>query len=153
MSAFVVGSETMDRCVRAICAKDQYGQVVPQFAGLYTSEAKNRTEIGRRLFTLNVEAVMQRYPGCKDKPADMPGPTAPIPAAKLPARYTYEGSAIPASTRELPALVKALQCLRYQCNEGDVDKSPLYAELAAAIAALCEHIVEALPAYEGAPWG
>lgn len=153
MSAFVVDPDTMNRCVRAICAKGQYGQIIDTFAGLGTSDPKNRTEIGRRLFALNVEAVMQRYDDTQDNPADMPGPIEPIPAAQLPKRYVYRGGAVPPNAREMAGLVKALRCLRYQCSGGDVGETPLFAELANAIGAVCEHIVASMPEYERAAWG
>jgi hypothetical protein len=152
MSAFVVGSDTMDKCVAIICARGQYGQTIPVFAGVETAKNSAKTEIGRRLFTLNIEAVQQRYPDTIDKPKDMPGPIEPIPAHRLAAEYVYAGPSRLGFVDAI-ACVKSLQCLRYQCCEGDVDKSELYAELIRAIGAICEAIVEAMPDYERAPWG
>lgn len=49
--------------------------------------------------------------------------------------------------------VKQLQCLLYQCSEGDVPDSPLFQAMQKLSGDLCESIVRRLPAYERAPWG
>jgi hypothetical protein len=150
MSAFVVDTGTMNRCVRTLCAKGRYGQVIRNFAGIATDAPNAATEIGRRLFTLNIEAVTQRYPDCEDKPEDLPGTDG---CASYPATYRYRGSRIPPTSREMVAGIKALQCLRYQCSEGNVPETPLYREMVTTIGELCENIVETMPEYEAAPWG
>lgn len=151
MSAFVVDTECMDRCVRTICAKGTYVQIIPVFAGIDTSLVGAHKAIGRRLFTLNVEAVQQRYPDTLDNPSNMPGPHG---AAALPFNYRYSGNKAAPSHRDLIHGVKSLVCLSYQCAEGDVpDKANLYAELEAAIGTVSCVIVKQLPEYEKAPWG
>jgi hypothetical protein len=153
MSAFVVDTDTMDRCVRAICARGKYGQVIPHFAGLDTSKPNSLTDIGRRLYTLNVEAVQQRYPDTIDSPDDMPGPIEPIPAAQLPHRYTHTQGKHVIDFDAAVGCLKSLHCLQYQCTEGDADESGIFAELSKAIGTFADHLIQSLPAYERAPWG
>ena len=152
MSAFVIDKQTMDRVVSGICAKERVnGQVIRRFSGLDTTIRTNGTEIGRRLFTLNIEAVTQRYGD-----DDLPGPcdvngksTARLDAAR------YVWAAHPANDQEtMIRSMKAMQCLSYQCAEGDVpERAALYRELKAAIGELAEAIVEKMPTYSAAPWG
>jgi hypothetical protein len=145
MSAFVIDEGTMNRVVRAICHKNRYGQVIRKFMGIDTSERDAPTRIGRLLFTLNIEAVMQRYPDCEEKPGKLPGSyDAPV----LP--QTYRAKINPMGT--LVDGYKAVRCLIYQCSEGDVDQSECYRALDAAAGEIAHCIVSGLPAYEAAGW-
>jgi hypothetical protein len=150
MSAFVIDTDAMDRAVQAICAAGRHGMIVGKFDGIDTSASDAGTLIGRRLFTLNIEAVMQRYPDTQDNPDDMPGT---VGCAEYPTTYRFNGrpgARLPAG--RLVAGFKALQGLRYQCSEGDVKGTPLYRELTDVIGTIAADIVERLPAYEAAPW-
>lgn len=49
--------------------------------------------------------------------------------------------------------IKSMQCLLYQCSEGDVGTQPLYKALADTIDRCCSHVVSALPEYDKAKWG
>ena len=150
LRAFVVGSGTMDRVVWAICARGADGCRIRRFAGVPTNAANARTEIGRRLFAMNVEAVLRQH---VDAPGGRGGPPRTREAASLAAAYTYRGPAEPPSPGELVACFKAMQCLGQQCDEGDLGETGLHKELAAATRAVACAIVEAMPEYEAAPWG
>lgn len=151
MSAFVVDRKCMDRCVRTLTARGRYGQILRSFARIDTSQPGAADEIGRRLFTLNVEAVMQRYPDTQDNPGSLPGDSmAPRHAASY--RAPQRGPA-KLGRAELVDGAKALSCLAYQCAEGNVPESGLFQELEAAIGAVCKEIVSSLPEYESAAWG
>jgi hypothetical protein len=52
-----------------------------------------------------------------------------------------------------PCAAKMMQCLRYQCAEGDIPEEPLFKALASAIAAECESYVNGLDEYDACPWG
>jgi hypothetical protein len=150
MSAFVISEQTMLRCVRAITARGHYGMHLRTFAGIATDAPEAATAIGRRLFTLNIEAVQQRYPDTQDNPANMPGSMG---CAALP--LTFNARRITArrvTPADLIDGIKALQALRYQCSEGDVPGAGLYAELGAAIGALAVEVVATLPEYQKASW-
>ena len=149
MSAFVIQPQTMTAAVRGICAT--FGRypdyVVGLFDGIDTSRAEAPTLIGRRLYTLNIEAVTQRYPDTQDNPADLPGA-----AYQIARTFTARPLGRVARPSEMIASLKALHCLRYQCAEGDVPKTALYAEITAAIGRMADAIVSEMPAYENAAW-
>lgn len=156
MSAFVVGEDTMLRVVRGICAQSKYGPIVRQFAGFDTQTADAPTKIGRKLFAMNIEAVKQRYPDCRAKPADMPGPIGDDDKSLAPKlARCFKASCVPnkPDRAEMVAVYKAMSCLEYQCSEGNIPETPLFAELTKATAAVAESIVRELPEYGAAPWG
>ena len=142
MSAYVVDARTMDYAVDAITHRRRsYGPTIARFAEIETAAPDAATAIGRALFAMNIEAVQQHYPDTRRDPSNLPGPGAG--AEKLGSTYRH--------TRRLPlslvAGLKRLTELRYQCPEGDVYKSPLYAELERAIGTIALAIVEDLPGY------
>lgn len=147
MSAFVVEDATIDRIVTWID-----GRLVRDHLWLYGEWAKEmghefgQTEygtdrlvyvpnlaqtIGQRLLAMNVAAVNARYGEAGD--VDV-----------------YDWHMRPAGQ---VAVVKAMQCLRYQCSEGDVPNWPLYHLLDKTTAYLAEKIVGGMPEYEKAAWG
>jgi hypothetical protein len=148
MSAFVIGADTMHRVVRLIVR----GGCAANFAGHGTDlgPARNADLIGRALFAMNIEAVTQRYPECKDHPEIMPGWTG---CEAMPTTYTFNDNWTPLGRKERIIDYKAAKCLRYQCSEGNVPETALYRELEALLAANAEEIVTNLPEYEAASWG
>jgi hypothetical protein len=134
MSAFVVEPDTLSRVAWAAehYAPPRWRQRVTELLGLPCDETWG-VELQRALHRLNVSAVCQRYP------------------ADRPEQYPFRvGHEVP------PTLIqgyKALQCLVYQCYEGDVPGTPLYGALVDLEHVLAARIVSELPAYEAAPWG
>lgn len=158
MSAFVVDTATMDRCVTGLLAKTKSGYIFRRFLDVHTDDHEAGTQIGRRLFTLNIEAVQQRYPDTLDNPNSLPGScdedgnsTVLSDAATYAfARKDWRSGT---SRKALCDSYKALTCLRYQCSEGNVPERPEYVALSEAIGELASAIVESLPEYEAAAWG
>ena len=145
MSAFVIDTNTMDRCVRTIMGNGRYGTFCNTFG---TGSAE---WIGRQLFEMNIEAVMQRYPDCRDTPDNMPGWQGCETMAE-----TYQAPRLASGRLMRPALCdgyKALTCLRYQCSEGNVTETVLYKKLCECIADVANEIVTGLPEYDAAVWG
>lgn len=151
MSAFVIDEATMHRVVQGICARGRYGRIVRQFAGISTDSPGAAIEIGRRLFTLNIEAVMQRYPDCQNDPSHLPGEAG---CQHYPQIYLAPALRTgPCGRALLVDSFEAMCCLRYQCSEGDVPEgASLYRELNGAIGAVACEIVQGLPEYEAAGW-
>jgi hypothetical protein len=154
MSAYVIDSATMGRVLRGLFARNHYGQIVPLFDGEHTDPGDRRsadpTELGRKLFAMNVEAVTQRYPDCRENPENLPGPHG---AERLATEYCAPSViGYRRDAAELTDFYKAIQCLLYQCSEGDVFESPLFLELQRAAATLACAIVELSPAYQRAGW-
>ena len=133
MSAFIVSKETMDLAVTAIFKSEAVSTVRPnqlwRFNGMF-----NSTLLGRRLYEMNLEAVLQRY---RDDTKDSaPGP---CDISDIHENYVFTDP----SERETDDMdwyhaVReggdpfkiALECLSYQCAEGDVpDTWPEYKQI------------------------
>jgi hypothetical protein len=125
MSAFIVSTDCMDRVVDAI-KKFHRGA----FDGLAVDAAEFGTQIGRKLYDLNVEAVNCRYGEAVEPPCYHYSPTSP----------------------EKIVAYKAIRCLLYQCSEGDIDERPLFKELARFSDQLAHKIAWEHPQWENAPW-
>jgi hypothetical protein len=89
--------------------------------------------LGRELYAMNARAVAARY---RDRVVVGDGST-----------YRYS----PRVPTPIEAL-KALECLRCQCTEGDMDRETLYSRLTDRINDLRADIVRELPEYSVAPW-
>ena len=127
MSAYFVEQPTVDAAVTAIIR-----------AGVLMSldEANN---IGRALWTLNAEAVQARY---GDRAEEL------VEGAQEIAAYRWTNRNEPT-----PVLFKSLECLLYQCNEGNVPEAELYQKADAIRQALERAGAKTAPEYEAAPWG
>jgi hypothetical protein len=125
MSAFIVSKSTMDLALMAI-RKSNHNFKIGRHRDL------SMTAIGRRLYQMNLEAVMQRYP--YDTKDTAPGPcdisdihnlyifTEIDDVGKADAGWIVDPG-------DDPTLL-ALRCLRYQCSEGDVpDTWPEYQQI------------------------
>jgi hypothetical protein len=139
MSAFIVSKECMDRAVAGLVSLQ-----TRELAGVDVLGAPDRqlalTDIGRKLFAMNVRAVNGRYPN--HSPQSTPD-------------YAYQGPTH--ATEHVPADVlvlryKALQCLVYQCSEDATIGDPYLGELNTSANRLAARIVSMLPAYNKAPW-
>jgi hypothetical protein len=126
MSAFIVDSTTMDKVVAAVLSRYE-GRT---FAGVPVS-CETAEAIGQALFQLNFDAVNQRYGEQNQSP-----------------EYKWRLS----HATDIQQF-KAVQCLSYQCAEGDVPERPLYRELEDLERLMAAEIIRHLPAYEHAPWG
>lgn len=123
MSAYLVTAETINCC----CA----GWRLPYDRQI--DDCAEFDDIGRRLWAMNAEAVGQRY----EEEAEPP----PFLFSYRPAKYS------PAQ------ILKCLECLRYQCSEGDIDQRPLYAELEQKMYRWAQHIANETAEYKAAQWG
>jgi len=122
MSTFTVSTRTINRCVSGMYRHWQGGDA--------------ETLLGQRLMRLNRAALDERYPGRHD---DM--------KASQPEIEGYRHS--PQAPNPYLFLV-ALECLLYQCSEGEVVKDPLYAEVECAVNHWRGTILSAIPEYKPA---
>jgi hypothetical protein len=128
MSAFVVDLSTMQKVVHGICGQWTVESPIrglvflsEWFLGERVNTHKAATRLGRRLFTLNIEAVMQAYPDCQDNPMNLPGPHGIFKDAQ-----SFEAGVVPiiATVDRAARCFDAIETLAYQCSEGDVVYSP-----------------------------
>ena len=122
MSAFIVSTETMQRVVHAWPDNG----LLP-----HRTSCESLDALGARLFAMNARAVSARY-----------GEPEEVPAF----RYRPLGAVHPMHQ------LKAVECLLYQCSEGNVPNEDDFLALEGLAAKLREKIVNALPSYSEAPW-
>lgn len=149
MSAFVVGAECINRVIYGLRLME-----MPREAG------ESESEFGRRLLALNMAAVNQRYPTMAE--AD---------TREYGWRFDYEYRE-PGAIDGVPSAVagwKALECLIYQCSEGNIPETALYQLLEKYKQAMESRILQKrnvgrrqserynsvwdLPEIQRAPWG
>lgn len=141
MSAFIVPQKTMHNAVMAVA--DQGGGLLDAFG----VGPLDTDRLGRALYSLNIEAVHQRYPDTVDNPVTLPGEAG---CERWPETYRHRLTAVSMSS---VARYKALSCLIYQCAEGSVIETAQYEALQAIKARLAHRIISKLPEYEAIEWG
>lgn len=137
MSAFIISKETMDRALNGLRNAHNY---LGHTNMLETDEFGLMNKIGRDLFKLNEDAVEQRYPN--DDWLSRPDGINDSDVYEFDINHC-----------SVIASYKALQCLVYQCCEGDIPESPMFKRLEEASACLGKEIIQKLPEYNSAPWG
>lgn len=135
MSAFVVRTETINAIVAFLFDAGTYHQPLRRLEVFPPADVKSPAGLGRAFYDMNVKAVRQRYGERADEMSAI--------------GYHYRAVAAP----DPIVALKMLDCLRYQCTEGDVPETELYRALTAAIAETGCAIARGLPEYEKAPWG
>jgi hypothetical protein len=124
MSAFVIDEQTMHDAIRVLFGS---GEAVAILDAANVRGMAMETWLGRRLFAMNIEAVWQRYPDCRDQPMNTPGPG--IDFADWPSTYVYTGAATsePLTPDDWARGEEAVSSLAYQSGEGNVpDTWPEY---------------------------
>lgn len=125
MSCFIVSKKTMAKAVLSCWMK--------------TGCAHSYEDLWTHFYRLNYEAYQARYPSTERKHPDEI-------AADHPVWYIGRRT-------EAPERLKAVQCVLYQCDEGDnLPSSGWRCYLEAAKAALIHEVLNLLPAYVAAPW-
>lgn len=125
MSAFIVGDETIDRILSYL--KTHNTQSI-ELKGV------DITKFGRKLLSMNIDAVNQRYGG------------------------EYTGNEVKNYTFNMVDVspvqaFKSLRCFLYQCSEGNVPKRKLYKTMDKLSDEISYEIVTSLPEYENGRWG
>jgi hypothetical protein len=138
MSAFIVEDKTINRVVTFL-GTDREGdwlrRQVQEHLGLDLTTGVGRETLGQLMFSLNCDAVNQRY-----------GENQAQEFRPLDYKYRME-----ISCNRIQAF-KSLQCWHYQCSEGDIDQNPLYQTMERIQGALAEIIVTRLDAYDKLAW-
>ena len=125
MSAYIVTNEAMDRFLTA------YAET------RYTPPTHDElTDLGRKLFKLNTQAVNYRYDERKHAP-----------------RYSYLHNGMIRGKLMLVRGFKAGHCLHYQCSEGRFPGTRMYRAIEDMTASIASTIIDSMPEYQAAPWG
>jgi hypothetical protein len=136
MSAFVVEKETIDRVMWGLKYLSETS------LGNTNYELSDLDRIGANLWNLNVRAVAYRY-------------RLTDPTETSPRQYRYGGSLLfQQSIAHKVACLKAMECLIYQCTEGEqFETDPYFVMMEKAIQKMACAIVHDMPEYEKANWG
>jgi len=128
MSSFLVSEKTLYSAMKGI--------LHCKYSKLYkdVNKPKGISTVFMALNTLNSLALKVRY---NEEPA--PG-------------YLYCGIKLSETSRNKIQCLKSLQCLIYQCSEGEVVKTGLYKKLVEVQNDLQDLIIRDLPEYEQAVW-
>lgn len=129
MSAFIVTNSTIDQII-SFCANRENQNHIKMPCLL--DSAKGRNLFGQKLLDMNITAVNVRYPETPSKCQ----------------RYRFsENTASPVQT------LKSLQCLLYQCAEGDTPETDLYKKMDSLAGKIAMFIVTQSPEYQAVTWG
>ena len=137
MSAFMVSDKTINQIVTHLKDdRESASRVRCELQEHFDIDPKMMPEVlGELLFKLNIDGVNSRY-----------GENEAQEFRPLDYKFKY------ALASRVVAL-KALQCWKYQCSEGDVVETKLYKIMEDYENALCHAIVRGLPEYENSEWG
>jgi hypothetical protein len=130
MSAYIISKETMDIVVAAASC-----------SGLCAMT--KRSDLGRRLFAMNADAIRVRYSDCQEVDG-MPGP---CDISNIHDNYFYTA---PTSGLDNAQMQKSVDNLKYQCSEGNVPERELYAALQELSDKFKPRVTEA--AWKAAEW-
>ena len=146
MSAFLVSEPTMHAVVTSIIDLSERFSNIPTHrdwhpgdpmpATLFWSERQIEagTRIGRALYRMNNKALGVRYGDEAD------------PLART---YVF----VPQPRMDAVQRFKCIECLLYQCMEGDVPEQPMYRALQRLGLEAARSIVVSSPEYGAAKWG
>ena len=128
MSAFLVSEKTLYSAMQGI--------LHCKYSKLYkdVNKPKGISTVFMALNTLNSLALKVRY---NEEPT--PG-------------YLYSGIKLSETPRNKIQCLKSLQCLIYQCSEGEVVKTGLYKKLVEVQNQLQDLIISDMPEYKQAVW-
>ena len=121
MSSYLVSEETIN-AILSIDNIDQMGyssfdELLKKVFGTI-----NKNVLGKKMLKLNIEALKQRYP--KDTDKTRPGTQKNQSSNLIAEKYSFNHLGV-----SLEQSYMSLQCLQYQCSEGNVPKKLFYKKL------------------------
>lgn len=138
MSAYLVTPATVDAILTQLQLRD--GETLAHLFRPFTAPDDPRDrldELGQLVMLMNVDALRACYPNHRH---DLEQREA--------AAYTFT-----ARPETAGYALKQLDCLMYQCSEGDVSERPLFEALIRMRQILTDRVLDTVPSYAAAPWG
>lgn len=145
MSSYVVDPKTINKIVEGLRWETWTGHY-PETEMLKKANAMfndQLQEFGESLYSLNIDATMQRY----GDPTSETLPGSIGEDGKL-ATYVYKAELRPTKIQ----LIKSLQCFLYQCSEGNVPETRLFKALEIVVNRLKDEYISGLDEYKAAEW-
>ncbi len=136
MSAFIIQEKTMSGIIYNLFWTHDFKDTDCLMAQKGYKEAEDYDRLAIELFTMNRDAVQQRY----DEPEDSD-------YIKIPEKVNWNEGKL-----DIWQTLKSLKCLRYQCSEGNVPESEMYKFLEKIIRSWTDYCVETIPEYQKAKW-
>lgn len=137
MSSFIVSNKLINRIVTKlyIHKNNDLSWNFRRLAEILKVDHYALTEsmIGQALYKMNCEAVGARYGKYEDMIDEI---------------YKYT----PEFNNSLVQVYKDIQCLSYQCAEGDIPNTELYKWLSDFESSIASRIIDKLPEYQTASW-
>lgn len=145
MSAFICENTTLDRIISALqFRRNEYARRPIEALGFDVMNGREgKQALGEALRALNVLALKQRYPDDTDD--SRPGKTGELTVQSYEYKSEHHISDVQG--------YKSLECLLYQCSEGNAPNMPLFKALVQVGDQMAAGIVSRLDAYETANWG
>jgi hypothetical protein len=135
MSAFVVQDQTINNIVNWLCMSER-GRWNHTWLSRETNlDFSDYQAVGQALFDMNVFAVEARYGQGEAKEF-------------RPLDYQHKI----AFHENLIQSYKSLQCLLYQCSEGDIPETPLYKAMTELKQIIADEIIGNMAEYNKAKW-
>ena len=137
MSAFMISEECMGNIINGLYWTHDFKNL---YSGVYKEknlfEEKDFESLAESLFLLNQSALIQRYPNDK----------ADSDYIQIP-KFKWKDKTI-----SIYQFLKSVQCLKYQCTEGDIPEKNLYKWLDELEKCLMSFIINRIPEYDKAKW-
>jgi hypothetical protein len=124
MSAFIVNKTTID-CIVTALVKPAATKTLKRY------RMKSESQLGQAIWDMNTDAVNSSY--------GSPEPYTP---------YTFREH-----NASMIQAIKSLNCLLYQCSEGDIPDTELFKMLAEDRNKMLRILVESFEEYKSAEWG
>ena len=135
MSSFIVSQECMNNIINGLFwnqgFNERYRCTLEKGGYIRHSDFQR---LGDDLFNLNARGTGQRY---NDKQM-----------LKTIYKFKWKDDSRPDEYQ----VIKSMECLHYQCCEGDTDKTDLYKFLGRLIDLWKHYLISRIPAYEKARW-
>lgn len=151
MSSYICNPETYQTIIDAIFSEDGFRRQRGRHFFEVSPTLRPRPEVVHEaLFSMNVEAFCQCYPGENGERTRYPEEISdftPLPC------YPEAGFPPHLTRKRLVQAYKSVGCLLYQCGEGDIPDSALYKALRNFEADLARELVQGSEEYEEALWG
>lgn len=140
MSAYIVPQSLINRIASFLNSREDKYRHLQHCEGLpvyHLSQTDDLDRLVSDLYLMNCDAVDQRY-----KKGTAAQDNEGIPAIQF--EFVPIGNAV--------QVYKSMECLKYQCHEGDIPQRPLYRWLSAVLNVTGHNIIAALPEYDAAEW-
>lgn len=136
MSAFIVSNQCMKNIIYNLFWDHEFKRIHTILERNNYRESEDFDRLAIEFFEMNKEAVKQRYNEKEN-----------TDYIKIPDSFNWDGGKL-----NKYQCLKSMECLRYQCSEGNIPKTRLYKFLDNLIITWQSYIMDGIPEYNQAGW-